>query len=309
MLKIVLAVVLIAAALYGYLFHLRRDFPYQLEVVPADHQLWVINTTSWADKDCTVTLNSPAGDKSRFLLPGSSRTLQIDGLENDKPYSLTIRRHDLPGRLLYRATTIQRAPRAGIRQYIVLVGASVGRGWDLNQFAARTMFGDLFYGYRSLKRFDKSPAITELTTALKRPDAVIIKECAAYFPREIPASLAQVQEWVTSLRTAGIRPILATVVPVTKANDEKSRNGRMDSINAFNQATRELAAAEKIPLLDLQSALQDDSPAGYLREAYAVADGLHLNRNGYARLDQLLLDFSRTLLAESSADKRQVVVP
>ncbi len=138
--------------------------------------------------------------------------------------------------------------------------------------------------------FDKSPAIESIVKSPLKPDAVVIKECAAYFPRDTESGIIKMKDWVKELADRGIPTILATVVPVTKENDQKSN--RMKSINQFNQALRSLGKKEGIPVLDLQNALSEGDGHGYLRNDYAAVDGLHLKKDAYTKtLDGFFLNF------------------
>jgi hypothetical protein len=161
---------------------------------------------------------------------------------------------------------------------IILVGASVGRAWRLHL---------VFPNVRALAlyEFDKSPLVRRAIA--DRPDAIIIKECAAYFPsdgvrRDLVAS------WVQQIRAADIRPVLATVVPVTRGHALR-HPGRAEAIWEFNDHLRELAAAQQVPLLDLEAAVRSSARERYLDDGLDTGDGLHLARATYRRhLDSLI---------------------
>jgi lysophospholipase L1-like esterase len=161
---------------------------------------------------------------------------------------------------------------------IVFIGASVGKEWRLHL---------VFPGIETLVtyEFDKSELVAQAVSA--RPDAIIIKECAAYFPS---SSVRQelVPQWVERIRGAGIRPILATVVPVTRQHAQ-ARPGRIEGLWAFNAWLRDYAAAEDLPLLDLEAALRRSSRDRYLDHGLDNGDGLHLSLSTYRRrLDPLI---------------------
>ena len=71
-----------------------------------------------------------------------------------------------------------------------------------------------------------------------------------------------ISNWVEMLKKRSVVPILATCVPVTRENDEKTP-GRQKSINGFNEFIRSYAQKKKLAVLDLQNALEDDSGKHY----------------------------------------------
>ena len=103
-------------------------------------------------------------------------------------------------------------------------------------------------------------------------------------------SQKKILEWVKLLREKKIRPILGTVVPVTKAHDAK-KPGRFNSILEFNEFIRSTAKKEGIPLLDLEKALRISDDDRHLREDFAQPDGLHLIEKAYIHLDNFMASF------------------
>ena len=285
----ILALILVAGV-----YMIRKDFPYDIEVVPVNNGLWIVNITDWADKDCYVIVESELGQK-KVLLSADKGLVKIDGLKNSTPYNLKIYRHDILGRIKYRSLVKRSAHRNETDKYIVLVGASVGKTWDLPGLAERKMDFRVAYGYRGQYAFDKSNIIKKLVDSPLKPDAVIIKECAAYFPRDTNPSIDMIKQWINILNTSGIQPILATVVPVTKEHDADRNGSRMESINSFNESIRKYSIDNGIPLLDLQQILSNKDE-GYLQERFAVPDGLHLKAETYHKhLDIYLYNFVNKL--------------
>ena len=161
---------------------------------------------------------------------------------------------------------------------IIFIGASVGKAWRLHLVfpKVRTL---------ALYEFDKSPLVRRAIA--DRPDAIIIKECAAYFPSDA-VRRDLVERWVQQIRAAHIRPVLATVVPVTRGHALR-HVGRAEEIWEFNDYLRELAAAQQVPLLDLEAAVRSSAHERYLEEELDTGDGLHLTRATYRRhLDSLI---------------------
>lgn len=276
---------------YGGVVVMQKELPYDFEVVPGDSRLWVVKLTTWLDRDCFITVEGNGISKKTFDLTKSTKFVALEGLKNGQQYVIKIGRKDLLGKFRYRPLEIKAAPSFEVKKYIVFVGASVGKSWDLPHFADRTTDKTRFIGYRTLYEFDKTPIIEDLKTDPVKPEMVIIKECAAYFPRDVEPGIRQVKEWTMTLQKQNIQPVLATVVPITKARDEKKK-GRMDSINKFNAAIRQLGKANNVPVMDLQAVLSDGSAGAYLKEEYAAEDGLHLKPETYkTQLDPFMERF------------------
>jgi lysophospholipase L1-like esterase len=185
----------------------------------------------------------------------------------------------------------------------VLIGASIARGWQLDGFAARTGRSDVAVEYVGEYGFDKSKSVAALLArgAAERPDLVILKECGAYFPGDQSAYEAMIRRWVAELRAAGIRPAVATVAPVAAPSGViqhlkefvkawvLGREEQNAAIARYNAWIRAYAAAESLPLLDLERALlQPDSGSYALSPRHDSGDGLHLNPSAYLLLDQEL---------------------
>jgi hypothetical protein len=270
---------------------LRKDFPYDLEIVPASNSIWVVNVTDWADGDCLVVLESPEGKRQAATLYAKKNQVKINGLKNGVSYKLEISRLDILGRIRYRNSILKARPSGDIEKYVVLVGASVGKSWNLPELSERVKDRKVWYGYRGRYAFDKTAVLEKLISSQLKPDAVIIKECAAYFPRNVAGSVSAVKEWAQVLANAGIQPILATVVPVTESHDAERKVPRMESINMYNDAIRSLCTEKDFLVLDLQKILSDDKNKGYLNDSYAMSDGLHLKEDAYRSvLDNFMVD-------------------
>jgi hypothetical protein len=164
---------------------------------------------------------------------------------------------------------------------VVLVGASVSTHWNVEVRYPCVSLRPLF-------DFDKTPAVDELLAAEPRPDAIILKECAAYFPGPLEPRKPLVVGWIDRIAAAGVVPILATVVPVTAAH-ARGAPGRLEGILEFNEWAREVAKERSLPQLDLEAALRVGLDDPHLDPALATRDGLHLRREAYRRrLDPIL---------------------
>lgn len=201
---------------------------------------------------------------------------------------------------------------------VLLLGASVGKSWEVSALPKR--LNDSRFEFEAVQawQFDKTEALEEILMrprrkfkptktylkgffgpAPKPADIIIIKECAAYFPGDLNAYKELVKKWVAAIRAANKKPAIATVAPVTKARTLKSP-GKIESIREFNIWIREYAAAEKLPLLDLEAALKTDDKDRLLRDEYST-DGTHLNRKAYDVLDKFLLEAA---VKASEAERR-----
>jgi len=196
------------------------------------------------------------------------------------------------------ATASSAAPRP-LR--IVLIGASIARGWQLDAFAARTGRSDVIVEYVGEYGFDKSKALAAVRARTEnRPDVVILKECGAYFPGDQPTYEAMLRRWVDALRTSGVVPVVATVAPVAAPRGAVAhlkefvkawllrREDQNGAIARYNSWLRGYAAEQKLAVLDLERSLSATDGERGLAPAYDGGDGLHLNDAAYPVLDREL---------------------
>jgi hypothetical protein len=163
---------------------------------------------------------------------------------------------------------------------VVLIGASVGEAWDLPHAAQRMGRADYVIGYEGLYDFDKTDALN--TVLPRKPDAVIIKECAAYFPGNLAGYQRLVKGWVGKCRKAGVMVLLSTSCPVTESGDQ------LKGIAAYNDWVRAYAAQSGIRVLDLEAALRRGPSDRRMKPEFAQEDGLHLVDRAYRKLDPVL---------------------
>jgi hypothetical protein len=190
--------------------------------------------------------------------------------------------------------------------HVVLVGASIGQGWHLSEWAARVK--DTRFSAESIPnwQFDKSEAVGEILMRPSRkvrltrtylrslfqppprvPDIVILKECSSYFPGDLAAYRRSVEKWVSDLRARRIRVMLATVVPVTRTLSDKVP-GKQATLLEYNDWIRQYAPEHGMAVLDLERALRTDEKSRYLRDDLAATDGSHLDAAAYKLLDGFL---------------------
>src|SRR5574341_211601 len=196
------------------------------------------------------------------------------------------------------------------KKRITLLGASVGKAWNLKELPLRMKNDDYLFESIAFYEYDKTEALEELLMrpkrkfrftknylkgffepAPKKPGVIMIKECAAYFPGDLMMYKELMKKWVKRIREENIGVVLATVVPITRERS-KTREGQIENIRAFNDWLREYAAQERIPLLDLEAALKTNAGERFLRDELST-DGLHLNRTAYDILDRRLVDLAR----------------
>jgi len=267
----------------------RRELPYEFDIVPIDHGIGITNTATWNQRDLIVSYGERGETpQSNTLMKGSLNQCVIQGLKGGQTYSLRIKRADLKGKLLYKTFEAEIEVLDPAPKYVVLVGASVGKDWDLPSFPDRTGESGYTFGYRGRYSHDKESLITPFLSAQLKPVVVIIKECAAYFPEDKDKIVEKLPRWVDLLKASGITPVLATCVPVTGDND-RNNPGRQAAIEDVNQFIRTYTEKNNIGLLDLASVLRVDENNGYLRESYARQDGLHLQADAYKPLDEILV--------------------
>ena len=196
------------------------------------------------------------------------------------------------------------------KKHIVLLGASIGGAWDISRLPERVGTGKYSFEYiHGGSQFDKSEELQKiLRRTEKRPDALILKECAAYFPGDLKRYKELMKSWIEKCQGAHIHPIPATVVPVTKLHPFKLffgylllkgkdplkvgspfRNMRFLQICEYNDWIRTYSREYDLPLLDLEAAVRYSEKDRHLKSSLASLDGLHLNPRAYRVLDGMVV--------------------
>ncbi len=171
---------------------------------------------------------------------------------------------------------------------IAFVCASVGYNWNIGDH-----FPDLNVTVHDEYQFDKGNVIRDILER-DRPDIMIIKECAAYFPPEDNGTTMEayqdlIRDWVNLCRGEGVIPVLATVVPIDPDNPENP-SGRLESVLQFNDWVRDYCEYEEISVLDLEAALRISEDDRALDPYYDSGDGLHPNDLAYTEeLDDIFI--------------------
>jgi hypothetical protein len=173
---------------------------------------------------------------------------------------------------------------------IVFVCASVGAAWNISQH-----FPQLNIKVYDEYQFDKGYRIQEILNSDK-PDIMIIKECAAYFPPDSQGTSMGdyqnlIRDWVNLVRSQSVIPVLTTVVPIDPNNPSNPEGNRqLDSILEFNDWIKQYCIDENISVLDLEKALHASDSNRALNPKYDSGDGLHPNEIAYSeKLDAILI--------------------
>ena len=187
-------------------------------------------------------------------------------------------------------------------RHIVLLGASVGGAWNISSLPDRTGNSEYTFEYICEYSADKSEKLASiLDRGRETPDAIIIKECAAYFPGESEELKTLIRGWVGACQDENVIPLLATVVPVVRSfpmrifllsllhGKWRYPKGTFEAIIKFNDWIKDYAEKEGLVVLDLEAALRTSSSDRHLNGRYARKDGLHINEKAYAELDEIVI--------------------
>ena len=194
------------------------------------------------------------------------------------------------------------------KKLIILLGASIGRAWNISGLPERIGNHDYIFEYVDGGGFDKSMKLKEILTRREnKPDAIFLKECAAYFPGDFDKYKSLMKQWINDCNNADVIPIPTTVVPVTKLHSLKKfgidilklrnpfklgnpfKNKRQKAILEYNDWIRIYCADNGLTLLDLEQAVHKSEKNRYLKSGLAKIDGLHLNKKGYKTLDKIVM--------------------
>ena len=193
------------------------------------------------------------------------------------------------------------------KKHVVLLGASVGQAWSIEALPDRVAAAQGYrFEYVGEYAFDKTEALRKILQRKEnRPDAILIKECAAYFPGDLRRYQELLKEWVKECRKAKVIPIPTTVVPVISTKNKPMKDrlkdfiktllGRpttatqLEGIFRYNDWVREYTAQEGLTVLDLEVPLRTSQDDRSLRVDLHSGDGLHLNSTAYEILDTIVV--------------------
>ena len=208
-------------------------------------------------------------------------------------------------------------------KHIVLLGASVGKAWNIESLpnritkssssplppdALRLTVVPYRFEYVGKYQFDKTDSLQEILKRKEnKPDAIFLKECAAYFPGDLPKYQELMKGWVTQCKQAGVIPIPTTVVPMIRDLPLKTRvkdlikwvigrstqgsihTSRLTGILQYNDWIKSYPLKEGLVVLDLETPLHVSNEDRSLRLDLHSGDGLHLNEKAYALLDKIVI--------------------
>jgi len=195
----------------------------------------------------------------------------------------------------------------GPKKHVLLLGASVGLSWDIPALPQR-IGGDRYeFEYVHGSPFDKSRVLNDiLGRSENKPDIIILKECAAYFPGDLDQYKALMVRWIGECRDKSVIPIPTTVIPVTSLHAYKLfahdlmnlrnplrhgspfKQNRLMSILAYNDWIRSYCRDHGLVVLDLEAAVRYSGRKRSLRRDLAKMDGLHLKQKAYGLLDEIV---------------------
>jgi hypothetical protein len=161
---------------------------------------------------------------------------------------------------------------------ILLLGASVGQFWFINEYFS-------FIDNLAVYQFDKAKALKEYLGNKEvkgKPDAVIIKECAAFIPGNTKKFNKEFTNYkniykcmVQLVRRNGMIPIIATVCPVDYGGEH------LNNILSFNDWLKKYAQDNDLVIMDIENAVRTSINDRRLKKEISQKDGLHLTREAY----------------------------
>jgi len=197
---------------------------------------------------------------------------------------------------------------------VVLLGASVGMEWNFPELPQRINNTDYVFEYVLHGDFDKSETLNKIISREKnKPDAIFIKECAAYFPGDMDRYKDLIKNWINTCIESDVIPIPATVVPVTRLHpfkkvpidiirgrnpfkaDNPFKSKKNPKILEYNDWIRIYSKQKGLSVLDLEAAVRYSEENRYLREDLARIDGLHINSKAYKILDKIVIPILITI--------------
>lgn len=187
---------------------------------------------------------------------------------------------------------------------MVILGASYAQGWGAPQLPGFDRVINKGVGGEDtggmLARFQSDVVAARPAAALIWGHVNNITRAPA---ERVEAAKAEARrhylEMLRQARAAGIAVILATEIPwteqtgflngirgyIARLRGKQSYASRVSGhVHELNDFLRELAAREKIPLLDFESAFARDD--GTRRPEFAASDGSHISRAGYRALTE-----------------------
>ena len=215
--------------------------------------------------------------------------------------SFIYKKRSLLGALILFLINFEAMPK---QKEFVLIGASIGRAWHIQELPKRKNFPGVKFEYIGVfDTFDKTQAIQKIINRTIKPDVVIIKECSIFFPGPLEKFKKLAASWIETLQQAGIRPVLATIVPVAKPRSISARGrewirgnilrreSRIEHVLIYNEWVRKFSQDRGLRVLDLEQAVRVSERDRYMRSDVDMGDRIHLNAQGYMLLDAIMAQF------------------
>jgi lysophospholipase L1-like esterase len=206
-------------------------------------------------------------------------------------------------------------------KHIVLLGASVGNTWNIESLpdrliksgssplapdASRLAVSQYRFEYVGEYQFDKTNALQQILKRKEnKPDAIFIKECAAYFPGDLSHYQELLKGWIKQCKESKVVPIPTTVVPVIEPDFSNLKlklkdtikwvlgrptlSSRLEGLIKYNDWIKSYGQREGLIILDLEAPLRISEKDRSLKIELHSGDGLHLNQKAYSLLDQIVL--------------------
>jgi lysophospholipase L1-like esterase len=163
------------------------------------------------------------------------------------------------------------------REMTVLYGASITKSWDLDK---------AFPGKKLLNRGVSAQSDTQLLARFSSdvlqltPGQVVIKFCSGNFQPGVDSKIIRDEFEMMALaaESHGIKPLLATIIPVTSAAEEFDDYSIGNEIRRFNKRIRDFARERGFAVVDYYGVMASDE--GYLPD-HMARDSIHPNEKGY----------------------------
>jgi len=170
-------------------------------------------------------------------------------------------------------------------QPTVLFGASITRRFDA---------ATLLPGKKLLNRGVGSQSDTQLLTRFSsdvlqlKPGRVVIKLCSGNFQPGIDTDAMNdaLEMMALMAEKQGIRPMLATVIPATRAAEKFENYSVANQVSKFNERIKHFAKENDFTLVDYHAEMADRD--GFLPDDQA-RDEIHPNEEGYQVMTEVLV--------------------
>lgn len=170
------------------------------------------------------------------------------------------------------------------KKMTVLLGASITKRWDTDA---------AFPGKGVINRGVGSQSDTQLLDRFSsdvlqlEPGRVVIKFCSGNFNPQADFEMIwdEYEMMAMTAKRRGIKPMLATIIPVTRGAEEFQGYSITSEIKRFNERLMKFASENHFTVVDYFKAMADSD--GYLPDDMAV-DTIHANVKGYAKMAAVL---------------------